>query len=213
MTYLHNEIVSVRLQKQSLNSIDPMLRMKRELRRAHEKYFYRTIFIRFDFGKNGYYYYQSTEKHPLVRSEFHEPLEQIHDSKILSSLSCLFKKMKANDFFLPKKVEKKSLNQLKFFWFALFFQEARAETAQVHGSSYSQLMLSQLLTHSALSCKQRHALSRCTRESSNLEYLLDSMVSQVREHIIVLSIVSYSKLPSKHFLQRFFCYYNYLSGI
>ena len=117
MTYLHNEIVSVRLQKQSLNSIDPMLRMKRERRRAHEKYFYRTIFIRFEFGKNGHQYYKSTEKHPLVRSEFHEPLEQIDDSKIPSFISCLFcfQKNEGKRLFLPKKVEKKSLGLSKFF--------------------------------------------------------------------------------------------------
>ena len=110
MTYLHNEIVSVRLQKQSLNSIDPMLRMKRELRRAHEKYFIAQFLSDSSLVKMvTSIIRQSTEKHPLVRPEFHEQLEQIHDSKIPSLVSCLFKKMKSNDFFLPKKVEKKAL--------------------------------------------------------------------------------------------------------
>ena len=86
-----------------------MLRMKRELRRAHEKYFYRTIFIRFEFGKNGHYYYQSTEKYPLVRPEFYEPLEEIHDSTILSICLLPFQKNEGKRLFLPKKVEKKSL--------------------------------------------------------------------------------------------------------
>ena len=110
MTYLHNEIVSVRLEKESFNSIDPMLRMKRELRRAHEKYFYAQFLSDSSLVKMATSIISPLRNIRLSDLNFMSHLNRSMTPRfpLLSLAFSVFKKMKANDFFCQKKWKKKA---------------------------------------------------------------------------------------------------------